>query len=575
MAKLIIRGDAMYLDGIDQEKDHLIYIFLIFILSSVVYEIYSKYNWLAILIASCFFIMIYIYKRGRFLILISLFFTISLLNNICYFNYKPSNTEIIRVVSLNGYGAVGKIEGREVYLEGDLKELKIGERLAVKGKFTKDIKISKGNLGIYKIIDYKKIADDLISKVYKIRENIFYKIRNKLGSRRAALITSISFGYTNFLDEEDRNDMKTLGVTHVIAVSGLHMAIVYSVLMKVFGKSLTPFIAFIYVIFTGASLSTVRAYIMLLCMNLAVPLRRKYNPLAALSLAGVILLIIEPQGVFKIGFQLSFLATLGIILFNKKINKSLYKLPKYIRESLSICISAQIFTFPALLIYFQEFSLGFIIGNLLISPLITIIVILGNLLAIVSFTTEIFNYICFIAYYITDFLDYITESLINILPPITYLNENIALMYMSILISSYFYKKGFKRFIYMPLLFLVYISILIYSPIPKIKYYKEGAILLSYKGDRMLLTLKKDIDLKKIKNISLANKVYKEGKFIKIGDNTYLKSKGKDFQLNNNGKVYLLALSKQKSNSDYDIINFRRGDFDEIMIFSDKVLILD
>lgn len=127
----------------------------------------------------------------------------------------------------------------------------------------------------------------------------------------------------------------------------------------------------------------------------------------------------------------------------------------------------------------------------------------------------------------------------------------------------------------MPLLFLVYISILIYSPIPKIKYYKEGAILLSYKGDRMLLTLKKDIDLKKIKNISLANKVYKEGKFIKIGDNTYLKSKGKDFQLNNNGKVYLLALSKQKSNSDYDIINFRRGDFDEIMIFSDKVLILD
>ncbi len=565
----------MYLKELQDKKDYLIYIFCIFILSSITYEIYSKYKWLAILIASCFFILIYFYKNLSFFLIIIIFYIISLFNNIFYYGYTPKNIEIVRVNSLNYYGGIGEVKGRELYLEGNLKEVKIGERIFAQGKFLKDKRASKGNLGTYEIKKYEKINDDFKTKIYRLREYIFNKIKKKLGERRAALITSISFGYREFLDNEDKSDMKALGVMHVIAVSGLHMAIVYGVLIKLFSKSVAPVIAFIYVIFTGSSLSTIRAYIMLLCMSLAIPLRRNYNPLTALSLAGSILLIYNPSSVFEVGFQLSFFATLGIILFNKKINKILYKFPKYIREGISICISAQIFTFPVLLIYFQEFSLGFIIGNLLISPLISIVVILGNLLSITLFLPNIFNYICFITYYVTLWLDNITDMLIDIFPSVTYLNENIALFYIFFIITIYFYKKGFKSFIYLPVLALLYISIIIYSPIPKIKYYKDGAILLSYKGDRILHTLKKDVDLNKIKKISLAKRIYKNNEKLMIGNNLSLNKEGGNFLLNNNGKKYLLLLTKKNFKSDYDIINFRNGDFDEVLIFPSRVLILD
>ena len=148
--------------------------------------------------------------------------------------------------------------------------------------------------------------------------------------------------------------MKVFGISHAIAVSGLHMAIVYGILKKLFGSKLSLVIALAYVLFTGASPSTVRAYIMILIMNFALVVKRNYNPIAAISLAGIILLIVRPYDLFSLGFVLSFLATLGIILFNKKLNKKLYKLPKKIREVVSVSISAQILTFPILIYSFKN-----------------------------------------------------------------------------------------------------------------------------------------------------------------------------------------------------------------------------
>src|SRR5699024_912741 len=135
-------------------------------------------------------------------------------------------------------------------------------------------------------------------------------------------------------------------------------------------------------IFTGAAVSTIRSYIMLLCLSLAVPLRRNYNPLAGLSLAGIILILYKPYSIFEVGFQLSFLSTLGIILFNKRFNKAFYKLPKTVREGVAISLASQVFTFPFLILYFREFSLGFLAGNLILIPLMNAVVILGNLLAL-------------------------------------------------------------------------------------------------------------------------------------------------------------------------------------------------
>ena len=167
------------------------------------------------------------------------------------------------------------------------------------------------------------------------------------------MITSVSFGYKSELDEDHKSLMKNLGISHAISISGLHLALVYSILKRIFGVKLSLVIAFAYVLFTGAPASAVRAYIMILILNLGMVVKRNYSPLAALSLAGIIIILIKPYDIYNLGFILSFLATLGIILFSKKLNKKLYRLPNLFRSTIAISISAQILTFPIILLYFN------------------------------------------------------------------------------------------------------------------------------------------------------------------------------------------------------------------------------
>ncbi|MGL5354159.1 MAG: ComEC/Rec2 family competence protein, partial [Clostridium sp.] len=427
----------------------------------------------------------------------------------------------------------------------------------------------------YKVSNYKKLKDNFISKLYKIREKIFFQIEEKLGYRRAALVSSIAFGYVDYLDEEDKADMKNLGLLHAVSVSGLHMALVYGVLRKTIGKKYTPIIAFLYVMFTGAAMSTMRAYLMLVCTTLASPLRRNYNPVAGISLAGVIILIVKPYGIFDVGFVLSFLATFSIILFNKKLNKKLYKLPKFLREGLAITLSTQILSFPALVLIFKEFSLNFIIGNIILAPIISGIVIIGNLIVLTFWIPSVFNYLCFIAYWVTKVMDKVIDILDKFTVSTLYLNENICFLYLTLLMTYYFYKKGHKKFIYMPIMAMVYVLILTYSPVPILSYYREGAYLVSYRGDKILISLKKEVDLKRLKKICGTNNVYNGKNNIKIGEDITIEKSGKDYLVKNSEKTYLLKLWKEKKESEYDIIDFSKGDFSEIIMLKDKVILLD
>ncbi|MEG2290775.1 MAG: ComEC/Rec2 family competence protein [Clostridium sp.] len=565
----------MRLDDYKNIVNPMPYIFGMFILGTITYKSFYKYQWLAIFIASCFLIIIYFLKGIKVTLIMGLFLGVSIINNIYYYKYTPEIISKIVITDVKAYAVSGKINSRKVYLEGDLSKLKVGEAILAKGEFERELEIYRGNIGSFNVKEYKKLKDSFTSKLYKIREKIFLSIREKIGFRRASLVSSIAFGYTEFLDEDDKENMKSLGLLHAVSVSGLHMALVYGMLKKIFGRRYTPYIAFLYVLFTGASISTIRAYLMIICMSVASPLGRNYNPIAGLSLAGIIILILRPYGVFEVGFELSFLATLGIILFNKKINKKMYKLPKYLREGLSLTLSAQILSFPVLILVFKEFSFNFIIGNIILAPIISGIVLIGNLLVITWKITFIFNYLCFITYYATLLMDKVIALIEIFTLPMFYFNENVSLMYSILLISGYFYKKGYKKFIYMPFIVLIYILILLYSPIPKLKYYRAGAYLLTYRGDRVLIGLKKDADFESLERICIANKVYKDFKNISIGEDITLRKSGENFILENLNNEYLLIRWKEKNKSQYDIIDFSKGDFDEVMIFKNKVLPLD
>ena len=504
--------------------------------------------------------------------ILALFFIVALNNIIYFYNYTPGEIEEVRITEVKNYYGKGEINGRIVSLSNVNEKIEVGNKLLVKGKFTENKNIGTGVIGDYKIEDYKILKSDFIDKLYKRRKYVFESIESKLGERKAALITSVSFGYKSELNEDHKELMKNLGISHVISISGLHLVLVYSVLRRLLGVKLSLVLALVYVLFSGASAPAVRAYIMIVILNVGKIVKRNYNPIAALSLSGIILILEKPYYIYNLGFVLSFLATLGIILFNKDLNKKLYKLPNSIRNTIAISLSAQILTLPVIILYFNEVSLNFIVGNIIVIPFINVLVVLGNILIFIVEIPSIFNYIMYICHYIIKYIDIIMYKIDNMSLDLMYFHYTVAYFYIALLMTYYFYKKGFKRFIYYPLIIFFYILVAIYSPLPKIRYYNEGGLLISYKGNRVLIQTKDEVDENKLMAVSLSSNISEDFNEIIIEKEIKIKRYGENYILQTVNNEYLLFVNYENLNNDYDIIDFRKGDIKEIVIFENEII---
>ena len=548
------------------------YIFIVFMLSYFTYEMYSKNTILVSFYVVSFFIFIMSFKGKYIMFILALFFIVALNNIICFYNYTPREIEEVRITEVKNYYGKGEINGRIVSLSNVNEKIEVGNKLLVKGKFTENKNIGTGVIGDYKIEDYKILKSDFIDKLYKRRKYVFESIESKLGERKAALITSVSFGYKSELNEDHKELMKNLGISHVISISGLHLVLVYSVLRRFLGVKLSLVLALVYVLFSGASAPAVRAYIMIVILNVGKIVKRNYNPIAALSLAGIILILEKPYYIYNLGFVLSFLATLGIILFNKDLNKKLYKLPNSIRNTIAISLSAQILTLPIIILYFNEVSLNFIVGNIIVIPFINVLVVLGNILIFIVEIPIIFNYIMYICHYIIKYIDIIMYKIDNMSLDLMYFHYTVAYFYIALLMTYYFYKKGFKRFIYYPLIIFFYILVAIYSPLPKIRYYNEGGLLISYKGNRVLIQTKDEVDENKLMAVSLSSNISEDFNEIIIEKEIKIKRYGENYILQTVNNEYLLFVNYENLNNDYDIIDFRKGDIKEIVIFENEII---
>ena len=548
------------------------YIFIVFMLSYFSYEMYSKNTILASFYVVSFFVFIMYFKGKYIMFILALFFIVALNNIIYFYNYTPGEIEEVRITEVKNYYGKGEINGRIVSLSNVNEKIEVGNKLLVKGKFTENKNIGTGVIGDYKIEDYKILKSDFIDKLYKRRKYVFESIESKLGERKAALITSVSFGYKSELNEDHKELMKNLGISHVISISGLHLVLVYSVLRRLLGVKLSLVLALVYVLFSGASAPAVRAYIMIVILNVGKIVKRNYNPIAALSLSGIILILEKPYYIYNLGFVLSFLATLGIILFNKDLNKKLYKLPNSIRNTIAISLSAQILTLPVIILYFNEVSLNFIVGNIIVIPFINVLVVLGNILILIVEIPSIFNYIMYICHYIIKYIDIIMYKIDNMSLDLMYFHYTVAYFYIALLMTYYFYKKGFKRFIYYPLIIFFYILVAIYSPLPKIRYYNEGGLLISYKGNRVLIQTKDEVDENKLMAVSLSSNISEDFNEIIIEKEIKIKRYGENYILQTVNNEYLLFVNYENLNNDYDIIDFRKGDIKEIVIFENEII---
>lgn len=565
----------MFLSKLDEVRNPIIFIALCIIVSSICYGLYSNYIWPAFIIAGCFFAIIYFSTNMYFLLVIIIFYIIGVGININYYscNFNENFNSKVRVVEEKSYYKIVKCNGKRIYVFDDIN-MNIGDSGILKGKFTKEINYYKGTIGTLDVIKETNLNPNILGKLYEFRDKIYLKLKDNLGKRRAGLIVSLSFGYSNYLDEEDSNDMRALGIVHAISVSGLHVVLIYSTLKRLLKEKIALLGVVLYVIFTGAPFSSIRALIMIACLSMSFSFRKKYNALGGLSLSAIIITLISPYAPFQIGFQLSFLATLGIILFAEKFDKKLYKLPKFLREPLSMSISAQILTLPIIILAFNEVSITFLIGNVILVPILTLLIKLGNALLLCFFIPPIFDFISFIILNIIDILDYFIDYFYYLPLNVFVTNEWFALIYVCFIIGIYLSMKVNKKFILLPIVANIIFMIFLYSPIPRVDYYKDGAILISYKGERVLVSNIRNIDMYKLKRLTLATQGYREGKVITLNNNIKFKLKDKNFTFNLDNKHYIINMNGLKNiERGYDIIDFNSGDITGFYILDSKILL--
>jgi competence protein ComEC len=215
-------------------------------------------------------------------------------------------------------------------------------------------------------------------------------------SKVRGVVEAIVFGYKDELDTEWKEVFSNTGVMHVLAVSGLHVGIIYAGLMLIFGMLdrrnrykwtkvvVLITLLFVYCLITGFSPSVSRASLMFSFIAVGNALKRPLVSFNSVFAAGFLLLLVNPYFLFDVGFQFSFLAVLGILTFARPIEHLFWVKSWFVGKLWSLCavsLAAQIGVLPITLYYFQQFPTYFIVANLVVIPLVTLI-LYGGLLVI-------------------------------------------------------------------------------------------------------------------------------------------------------------------------------------------------
>lgn len=210
----------------------------------------------------------------------------------------------------------------------------------------------------------------------------------------AGLAEALLIGHKEDLDKEMLRQYANTGLMHVIAISGMHLGLIYVVTMALLRLLPLPrkgdFIRLLVVqallwsfsVLTGAGPSILRSAVMYSLMAFALLFNKKNIAINSLFGSAFLLLIIAPGWIFDPGFQLSYSAVLSILLFYRPIQKGFsfrWKIMQWGWELIAVTLAAQILTTPISIYHFHQFPTYFLIANMLVVPLSSIL-LLGELL---------------------------------------------------------------------------------------------------------------------------------------------------------------------------------------------------
>lgn len=291
----------------------------------------------------------------------------------------------------------GKKDERVSYDYGDIVQINGVLQLPQEQRNPKgfDYRAYLKRRGIYSIMtirpfNIKKIGTGKISilqsclQIFKHRAEVVFEkgIRGKEGD----LLRTMILGEKWLLPPEIRLDFQNTGLSHILAISGLHVGFIVTMLIGL--MQILPFskkcsfmlqvaVLCLYCLLVGAAPSVMRATVMAVMLLGGKVVGRQPDPLNNLFIAALIILLFRPLDLFEVGFQLSFGAVLGIIFFSKYFREWLWFLPRWMASGLSITLSAQLGVWPLIAYYFNTFSIVAVLANLIFVPLAGVIVNLG------------------------------------------------------------------------------------------------------------------------------------------------------------------------------------------------------
>jgi competence protein ComEC len=277
-------------------------------------------------------------------------------------------------------------------------------------------------------------------------ENHFSNTQNQILSPQGAVVEALLLGERGRMEPEYSQSLQQAGIYHLFAISGAHIAIISFLLFSFFRLLGLPnrvsysllilFLTFFAFLVEGRP-SVLRATIMAIAFLLGKLIWRNVDLLNTLSMSAFVLLFFNPFNLFSLGFQLTFGATLSIILFFPKITKFLPKLPLRISEIFALSLTAQLGVLPLIALNFNRVTFASLLLNFAAIPLVGVIMAFGYMFLISSLTVSL----------IAEILSRLIHILIDLLMAISHILDPFPAMSYRIPSPPLFVLLGYYLFL--------------------------------------------------------------------------------------------------------------------------------
>ena len=274
---------------------------------------------------------------------------------------------------------------------------------------------------------YQKSEKDLKYYIHTANEYMCDRMVDMLGKNAGGFCSALILGNRTYVSSGMRLDFARIGISHLLALSGLHLSILAQTidfilrgfLKKKYRNIVLIISCFAFAVFTGLSASVIRASIMLAVFFAADIIGEENDSLTSLSIAAFLIILFDPSSVYDIGFWLSVCATLGIVLMRPAMDelfykwqkprknkplRSIYSVCKYFYGILSMSFAAFLFTLPVCYFAFGEISLIGIFSNFIFIPLATVLLVLCVLFIPFSFVPYLDEVISYLRAELAEFM---------------------------------------------------------------------------------------------------------------------------------------------------------------------------